>query len=158
MIILKRYRYKFSRQKHMCNSFNCTWHVCRYSLNSAWRNTNMTCWLRIFVDRLNIVYSKREEIVVEKQKKHRLRERSNERKRCTSSYLQTRKRTSLSRTELLSSSFWRNEETCEAHIKRKIDAEFARRWWKMSRQRKWNCIKTWSNRKILSLLIWKRDV
>jgi hypothetical protein len=28
----------------------------------------------------------------------------------------------------------------------------------MSRQRKWNCIKTWSNRKILSLLIWKRDV
>ncbi len=142
MIILKRYRCKFSRQKHMCSSFNCTWHVCRYFLNSAWRNTNTTCWLRIFVDKLNIVYSKREDVVVEEQKKRRLRERSNEHKRCTSSCLQTKEKTSFSRTKFSSSFFWENEKTCEAHIKRKIDAEFAKRWWRIFRQRKWNCIKT----------------
>jgi hypothetical protein len=49
------------------------------SLNSAWKSTNTTSWLRIFVDRLNIVYSKREDVVVEKQKKRRLCERLNER-------------------------------------------------------------------------------
>ncbi len=158
MITLRRYRCKFSRQKHMCSAFNCTWHACRYSLDSAWRSTDMTCWLRIFVDRLNIVYSKRESVVVEEQKKRRLHERLDERKRCTSSYLQTRKRTSLFRTELSSSSFWENEETCEAHIKQRIVAESARRWWKISRQKEWNCTKTWSNRKALSLLIWERNV
>ncbi len=142
----------------MCSSFNCTWHVCRYSLNSAWRSTNMTCWLRVFVDRLNIVYSKCEDVVIEKQRKRRLRERSNKRKRCTSNYLQTRKKTSFFRTKFLSSFFWKNEETCEAHIKWKIDAKSARRWWKISRQKEWNCTKTWSNRKTLSLFIWKRNV
>ncbi len=158
MIVLRRYRCKFSRQKHTCSSFNCIWHVCRYFLNSAWRSTNTTSWLKIFVDRLSIVYSKREDVVVEKQKKRRLSEKSNERKRCTSSCSQTRQRTSFFRTKLSSSSFWENEETCEAHIKRRIDAKSARRCWKISRQKKWNCTKTWSNRKALSLLIWKRDV
>jgi hypothetical protein len=128
MIILKRYRCKFSKQKHMCNSFNCTWHVCKYSLNNAWKNTNMTCWLKIFVDKLNIVYSKREIVVVEEQRKRRLRERLIERKRCTSSCLQTKERTSFFRTKFSLNSFWENEETCETHIKRKIDAESAKRW------------------------------
>ncbi len=54
--------------------------------------------------------------------------------------------------------FLKNEEICETHIKRKIDAKSAKRWWKISRQKKWNCTKTWSNRKVLSLFIWKRDV
>ncbi len=158
MIILRRYRCKFSRQKHMCSSFNCTWHVCRYSLNSAWKSTNTTCWLKDFVDKLNIVYSKREDVVVEEQRKRRLRERSNERKRCTSNCLQTKERTSFSRTKLSSSLFWENEETCETHIKWKIDAKSARRWQRISRQKEWNCTKIWSNRKVLSLFIWKRDV
>jgi hypothetical protein len=61
--------------------------------------------IEIFVDRLNIVYSKREDVVAEEQRKRSLRERSDERKQCTSSYLQTRKRTSFSRTELSSSFF-----------------------------------------------------
>jgi hypothetical protein len=158
MIISKRFRCKFSRQKHMCNSFNCTWHVCRYSLNSACQNTNMTCWLRIFVDRLNIDYSKRVNVIVEEQRKRRLREKSNERKQCTSSCSQTKEKTTFFRIKLSSSFFWENERTCEAHIKRKIDADSARRWWKISRQRKWNCTQIWLNRKAFSLFIWKRDV
>jgi hypothetical protein len=133
MMILKRYRCKFSRQKHMCSSFNCTWHVYRYFLNNAWRNTNMTYWSRIFVDKLNIVYSKREDDDVEKLKKRRSRERSDERKRCIISCLQTKKKTSFSRTKLSSNFFWKNEETCETHIKRKIDAKFVKRWWRTCR-------------------------
>jgi hypothetical protein len=172
MIILRRYQCKFSRQKHICSSFNCTWHVCRYSLNNAWKSTNTTCWLKIFVDKLNIVYSKRENVVVEEekkrrqrenvvveeQKKRRQRERSNKRKRCTLNCLQTKKRTSFFWTEFSSSSFWENEETCEAHIKQEIDAESARRWWRISRQREWNCTKIWSNRKFFSLFTWKQNV
>ncbi len=153
MIILKQYRCKFSRQKHMCSSFNYTWHVCKYSVNNAWKSINTTCWLKIFIDELNIVYSKRENVVVEEQKKRWLRERLNERKRCTSSYLQTKKKTSFFRTKLSLSFFWENEEICETHIKRRIDAEFAKRWRRISRQKEWNCTKTWSNRKALSLLI-----
>jgi hypothetical protein len=114
--------------------------------------------IKVFIDKINIVYSKCENVVVEKQKKRRLREKSNERKRCTLSCLQTKEKTSFFRTKFSLSSFWENEETCEAHIKRKIDAEFARRWWRIFCQKKWNCIKIWSNRKTLSLFIWKRNV
>ncbi len=133
MITLRRYQCKFSRQKHMCSSFNCTWHVCRYFLKSVWKNINMTYWSKAFVDKLNIVYSKREIDDVEELKKRRSRERSNERKRCMTNCLQTKERMSLFRTEFSSNSFWKNEETCEANIKRKIDAKSARRWWRTSR-------------------------
>jgi hypothetical protein len=135
MTISKQFWCKFSRQKHICSSFNCTWHVCKYFLNNAWKSINMTCWLKIFVDKLNIVYSKHESVVVEKQKKRSLRERLNEHKRCTSNCLQTKEKTSFFRTKLSSSFYWENEKTCEIHIKRKIDVKSARRWWKISRQK-----------------------
>jgi hypothetical protein len=103
----------------MCSSFNCIWFVCRCLLNSAWKSTNMTSWFRIFVDRLNIDYLKRVNVVVEERKKRRSCERSDERKWCMLSCLQTRERTSFFRTELSSSFFWENERTCEARIKTK---------------------------------------
>ncbi len=52
----------------MCNSFNCIWHVYRYFLNNAWKSINTTSWLRILIHKLNIVYSKNEDVVVEKKK------------------------------------------------------------------------------------------
>jgi hypothetical protein len=60
-------------------------------------------------------------------------------------------------TKLSSSSFWQNENSCDARIKREIDAKSARRWWRTLRLRKWNCTKTWQNWKILSSCIWKRN-
>jgi hypothetical protein len=114
MIISKRFRCKFSRQKHTCSLYNCTWHVCKYSLNNVWKNTDMMCWLRVFVDKLNIVYSKRESVVIEKQKKRRLRERLNEHKQCTLNCSRTKEKTLSSRTKLSSSFF----EIMKKNVKR----------------------------------------
>ncbi len=60
-------------------------------------------------------------------------------------------------TKLSSSSFWKNENTCNVFIKCKIDAKFAKRWWRTSRSRKWSCTKIWQNWKAFSSRIWERN-
>ncbi len=127
MTTSKQSRYKFSKRKHTFNSFNCTWLVCRSRLNNVWKSTITTRWLRISASRSRIVYSKRENVVVEISTKRRRNARSNEDKRYASSCQRTRKRTTHSRIKLSSNYCWRNENNHEARIKREIDANSAKR-------------------------------
>jgi hypothetical protein len=141
----------------MFNRFICTWFAYKCYLNNAWKITNTTRWSEIFANKSSIVYSKHENVTDEELTKRLLSARLNERWKCVSSCLKRREKRTLHLTKLSSSSFWQNENSCDARIKREIDAESARRWWRTLRLRKWSCIKIWQNRKTFSSRIWERN-
>ncbi len=66
--------------------------VCRSRLNNIWKNTNTTRWLKIFASRPSIVYSKREDVVVETSIKRRRCARLNKDKRYASNCQRTKEK------------------------------------------------------------------